>query len=266
MSAYLSAASDAAFVASQFLIRNREKAWQLPTTAFMSDFISDTDTKADELIREHLQARFPHIPYGSEEIGHVEDSNQLAWVVDPINGSFNYCLQDGRWGISIALRKGKRIIAAALTFPMLDDYFTLEETTSEASGYRVLRNNILFDVVPRTYPPQETRFHVGWTKRGHMEVARDLEVTRRLYEASSYPVNTMCGTYDVRSVLIGQAHGAAFRRPGLKDLAGAAAIAKAAGCNVTQFDGSPWELGSSMLCTRVAQYQHAEYVAALKGA
>ncbi len=262
MTTYTQEAETAARIAGSFLIKNRPNTQHLPTDAMIKDFLSDADGKADQMIRESLAKSF-NIPYGSEETGHIENTS-LRWNVDPIDGTQNFALGSDNWSVSIALLNGTKVVAAALYFPMLNDMFTLKTEAGQV-GATAYRNGEKFTVTPEARVPQITRFHVAWTKRGHNELGRDLEVTRCLFNKTTYVANTVCGTYDIRAILLGHASGLAFRRPGREDMAAAAAIAQAAGCHVTDFDGEPWSVDSSVLCTRLSLGQHKDIITALKG-
>ncbi len=264
MQPHLIAATNAAYTAATYLLNRQQLASRLMSNDDMNDFLAETEEKAREIILEKLQEAFPSIPCVSEVSGYTVNPDKMVWIVNPIDGAVNYFLQKSEWGVSIALRQENLICSGTITFPAHNDMFYLDKAP-DAPRYEVCRNNKPFEVARRIYQPQETRFNVAWTDRIHNELASDLEVTRRLYEASSYPTCTMCGIWDIRSVLLGYTHGVAFRRPHLVHMTAAAIIARVAGCNVTKFDGTLWEPGSSLLCTRISQYQHKEIVKTLTG-
>ncbi len=255
---YRQAALDAAREAGLMLAARQYEAQRIPTGE-EEDLLIDLDRASDRIIAHILTTRCPGIHYDSGESGH-NHSGTLRWIVDPVDGNSNHFNQRPDWGVSIALYEDDVAIVAVLYLPILGSMFSLEQNGTHHNGKHFVTNQV--------NPSREaTRFHVPWSKKSFYEGHRDLEVQSRLLEHFTYPVNQMCGIADIRAVLLGQAQGLVFRRPGIDHAAAAVPIAIAAGCIVTQLDGSPWELGTSLLCTRYShRVQHDEIVHLLHGA
>jgi myo-inositol-1(or 4)-monophosphatase len=67
------------------------------------DFVSFVDKKAEALIREYLQFKFPEIGILGEEEGLTEKSSSLMWVIDPLDGTKNFLAGFPFYAVSIAL-------------------------------------------------------------------------------------------------------------------------------------------------------------------
>lgn len=83
------------------------------------------DTVAETVIIDHLRRASP-FPIVTEErgaIGECEDGG-LRWIVDPLDGSFNYARQIPLFVISIALCAGDESLLGVVSDPVRSEVFT----------------------------------------------------------------------------------------------------------------------------------------------
>ncbi|MCP4873568.1 MAG: histidinol phosphate phosphatase [Proteobacteria bacterium] len=93
--------------------------------------VSEADKAAEEVIREHLGARFPDIPVFGEEGGYDGPADSpLRWVVDPIDGTIAFIRGVPLFGTIIALEE----IATGETLAGVIHLPGLGETYAAAKG------------------------------------------------------------------------------------------------------------------------------------
>ena len=92
------------------------------------DLVTDADRASEQLISERLRASFPaHRVVGEEGIASQSgDPASYVWVVDPLDGTTNYAHGYPHFGVSIALAKGKELLAGVVYDPMRDELFAAE--------------------------------------------------------------------------------------------------------------------------------------------
>lgn len=80
-----------------------------------ADFVSDVDVGAESCIAEHLLARFPSAVVVGEELtpGAVLNSD-LAFVVDPLDGTTNFLHGYPQYAVSIAAMFGGALVAGVV--------------------------------------------------------------------------------------------------------------------------------------------------------
>lgn len=91
------------------------------------DFVSRADTRAEEIIHEHLETSRPGYGFLMEESGEIKSDRDFRWIIDPLDGTFNFLHGVPHWAISIALEKGGEVIAGVVYNPITDELFRAEK-------------------------------------------------------------------------------------------------------------------------------------------
>lgn len=94
-----------------------------------ADFVSQADTKAENIIKEELQKARPGYGFMMEETAQVRPDTEYTWIVDPLDGTSNFLHGIPHWAVSIALAKGEQIIAGVVFEPVRDEMFWGEKGT-----------------------------------------------------------------------------------------------------------------------------------------
>lgn len=104
-----------------------------------NSIVTESDLLAEDLIVRSIQDEFPHDNILSEELNSVFNSNgDATWVVDPLDGTTNFSVGLGYWGISIARVEGGKVQCAAANFPLLDELYSAESNQgSFMNGKRI---------------------------------------------------------------------------------------------------------------------------------
>jgi myo-inositol-1(or 4)-monophosphatase len=116
-SAELATASSVAGAAGAQLLESFGRVTGRPKAD--GSLITDADLAADQLITEHLLAAFPGDSVLSEEGAKGYAGEHRLWVVDPLDGTSNYCHGVPLWGVSLALVEAGRPVVAVSHFPCL---------------------------------------------------------------------------------------------------------------------------------------------------
>jgi len=110
---------------------------------------TNADMESENVIRNLLQKRFPDYPILGEETGRTGKESDYLWVVDPLDGTTNYTIQNPFFDISLGLvHKGKPIIGVVF------------------------------------YPPQNELFYAAKGKGAHLNDARITVSERRKFDDS----------------------------------------------------------------------------------
>lgn len=72
------------------------------------DLVTRADREVETFLIESLQKAFPNDGIYGEEGGDVEGSSGRIWVIDPIDGTFNFVRGGHDWAISIGLYEHRR--------------------------------------------------------------------------------------------------------------------------------------------------------------
>lgn len=127
------------------------------TKSSRTDVVTRADLAVETLVRQRLAARRPgDVILGEEEGGLGEEqgggtvpAGVCQWVLDPIDGTVNYLYGIPTWGVSIAVRRDGRTLAAAVADPPRGEIFAAAAglgatlTTTGADGSPSTRRLVL---------------------------------------------------------------------------------------------------------------------------
>ena len=93
-----------------------------------SDFVTNSDLKAEKIIMEELKNARPNYSIISEENG-IENNKDKAntWIIDPIDGTINFLHGVPHFAISIALKSNDEIVSGLIFDPIKNEMFYAEK-------------------------------------------------------------------------------------------------------------------------------------------
>ena len=129
ISANLNVMIKASEKASKILIRDFGELENLQVSKKgPTDFVTNSDLKAEKIIIEELKKARPNYSIISEENGieYNKDKNN-TWIVDPIDGTLNFLHGIPHFAISIALKSNNEIISGLIFDPIKNEMFFAEK-------------------------------------------------------------------------------------------------------------------------------------------
>ena len=93
-----------------------------------SDFVTNSDLKAEKIIIEELKKAKPNYSIISEEKG-IENNQDKSntWILDPIDGTVNFLHGVPHFAISIALKSNNEIVSGLIFDPIKNEMFYAEK-------------------------------------------------------------------------------------------------------------------------------------------
>jgi myo-inositol-1(or 4)-monophosphatase len=90
------------------------------------DLVTDADLASQKAIQSIIHSRFPEHAFLGEEQG-IESispkSDQLTWIVDPLDGTTNYVHGYPHFAVSVAIARGDEVQAGVIYDPTRDQCF-----------------------------------------------------------------------------------------------------------------------------------------------
>ena len=129
ISANLNVMIKASEKASKLLIRDFGEIEKLQVSKKgPSDFVTNSDLKAEKIIIEELKKAKPNYSIISEENG-IENNKdkENTWILDPIDGTINFLHGVPHFAISIALKSNDEIVSGLIFDPIKDEMFFAEK-------------------------------------------------------------------------------------------------------------------------------------------
>ena len=134
LSPHITVMANAAQKAAKRLLRDFAEVEQLQVSIKgPSDFVSQADIRAEQMLKEELNKARPGYAFLMEESGASGSDNWAwRWVVDPLDGTTNFLHGIPHWAISIGLERrlpdGTSELAAGLIYaPAVNEMFWAEK-------------------------------------------------------------------------------------------------------------------------------------------
>jgi myo-inositol-1(or 4)-monophosphatase len=134
LSPHITVMANAAQKAAKRLLRDFAEVEQLQVSIKgPSDFVSQADIRAEQMLKEELNKARPGYAFLMEESGASGSDNwSWRWLVDPLDGTTNFLHGIPHWAISIGLERrlpdGTSELAAGLIYaPAIDEMFWAEK-------------------------------------------------------------------------------------------------------------------------------------------
>lgn len=117
---------------------DREKM-AIDTKSGVADLVTEYDKKVQEQLAVGLKKLLPEAKFIGEEGSNDElTENGYAFVVDPIDGTTNFIKDYHMSAISVALLKGKEVVAGVVYNPYLDEiFYTIKGQGAFCNGKRI---------------------------------------------------------------------------------------------------------------------------------
>ena len=136
--------------ASKILIRDFGEIEKLQVSKKgPTDFVTNSDLKAEKIIIEELKKARPNYSFISEENG-IENNKDKdnTWIIDPIDGTINFLHGVPHFAISIALKSNNEITSGLIFDPIKDEMFYAEKNNGaffNNQRIKVSKKNELYD-------------------------------------------------------------------------------------------------------------------------
>lgn len=165
---------------SSFLRSSAGKGFSIEEKA-LNDYVTDSDRRAETMIRERILKEFPDDEILGEEYG-VSGASKRLWIIDPIDGTVNYMNHFPFYTVSIAYEENGETVFGIVSVPEQGEIFYAKKgegayLNSEKIAVSTLESHKALAIL---VPPH----------RHHEELDGYLTSMRRLYEIYS----------DVRSI------------------------------------------------------------------
>lgn len=106
--------------AGAVLMRYRGTTLTRTVKTHVNDFATEADVAAEKLILAALQEQFPTDAVVAEESGVQAGTSDSTWIVDPLDGTWNFANGREHFGVMIARARGDQLTHAVIFNPLSD--------------------------------------------------------------------------------------------------------------------------------------------------
>lgn len=140
--------------AAQLAARMRAEGLRAQHKTSISDVVTAADHAAEDLVASSLARLRPHDGIVGEEGAEATSTTGRTWVIDPVDGTYNFLSGLGTWCSALALRDGSGLVLGAVHQPAVDEaWIGGRDLPTRLNGTRVgqLADLPLAEVAMATY-------------------------------------------------------------------------------------------------------------------
>ena len=145
-------------IAGQLALQMRNEGLETAQKTSVSDVVTQADMAAERFVADALMALRPDDGILGEEGADKKSTSDRTWVIDPVDGTYNFSCGSDYFCSALALVEGapsdpERILTGAVTRPALDTTWVAHDGTSERNGEQLphLENAPLAQLALATY-------------------------------------------------------------------------------------------------------------------
>jgi len=206
-----------------------------------SDLVTEADEQAERMIKAEATERWPSALFVGEESVAADPSlldalkgAELAIVVDPIDGTYNFAAGVPAFGVMAAVVSKGETVAGIIFDPMGDDWVLAEKGAGawlkrpDGSAERLRAASAL---------PLEQM--IGMASTGFLPNGKRAEILANLAQVR-FLANYRCAAHEYRILVSGYAQFLMYNKLMPWDHLAGTLISQEAGAHAARFDGSPY--------------------------
>ena len=211
------------------------------TKADANDLVTEADEAAERFIKREVAAQFPEALFVGEESVAADPAllpklagADLAIVVDPIDGTFNFASGVPLFGVMAAIVSGGETVGGIIYDPMGDDFVLAEKGGGawQTGGHQPA-------VRLKVRPAVELEAMTGMASTGFIPRERRARVMTNLAKVA-FVANYRCAAHEYRAFAGGNLHYLMYNKLMPWDHLAGALIAQEAGAYAARLDGSAY--------------------------
>ena len=203
-----------------------------------NDFVTEMDTRSEQLIRERLLSACPEDEFFGEEGGGATRSHG-RWVVDPIDGTVNFMRGDRLYTISIAYELEGELVIGCVYCPGTDELFLAVRGEGATCNGKPIQVSDISNL-------RRAIVHIGFGHRNPEYLAETEQVLFPLIRAISDLRRSGSAAYDLCCVAAGRAEAFLEQGINLYDYGAGYVILREAGGSMQGWH--PWQEPLSTGC------------------
>ncbi len=105
-------------------------------------FVTNADVECTKAIRKIILSKFPDHNIIDEELGNMKKKSEYQWIIDPLDGTHNFIMDNPLFGVSIALQHKNEVVLGVIYLPVLKRiYYTRKGKGAFCNGKRIKVSN-----------------------------------------------------------------------------------------------------------------------------
>jgi myo-inositol-1(or 4)-monophosphatase len=202
------------------------------------NLVTEVDLLCEKEILGRIQNRFPEHSILAEESGETVGDEDHLWLIDPLDGTVNYAHGFPCYCVSIGYRHAGEMAVGVVYNPCLDELFVAEKGGGATLNGKILKVSSAGNL-------KESLLVTGFAYDVVESENNNLDHFENFIKASQGVRRPGSAAMDLCYTAAGRFEGFWEMKLHPWDYAAGWLIVEEAGGKVTQFDGSPFQIGNS---------------------
>ncbi len=164
------------------------------------DFVTSADKRTEKILIEELQKAHPEYGIVTEETGIINKyNNKNRWIIDPIDGTFNFMNGVPQFAISVGYEEENEIKCGVIFNPILNEMFCAEKGNGaylNNSRIRVSNKKMIKDALVVTGGPKGASKIKDKIFSEYISVSKNVSNVRKFGSAALDVAYVACGRFD----------------------------------------------------------------------
>ena len=164
------------------------------------DFVTSADKRTEKILIEELQKAHPEYGIITEETGIINKSNSKnRWIIDPIDGTFNFMNGLPQFAISVGYEEENEIKCGVIFNPIMNEMFCAEKGNGaylNNSRIRVSKKNKINEALVVTGGPKGASKIKDKIFSEYIYVSNNVSSVRKFGSAALDMAYVACGRFD----------------------------------------------------------------------
>ena len=164
------------------------------------DFVTSADKRTEKILVEELQKSHPDYGIITEEAGIINKSNKKnRWIIDPIDGTFNFMNGIPQFAISVGYEEENEIKCGVIFNPILNEMFCAEKGNGaylNNSRIRVSKQKEINNSLVVTGGPKVASKIKDKIFSEYINVSKNIANVRKFGSAALDMAYVACGRFD----------------------------------------------------------------------
>ena len=164
------------------------------------DFVTSADKRTEKILIDELQKAHPEYGIITEETGIINKSNtKNRWIIDPIDGTFNFMNGIPQFAISVGYEEENEIKCGVIFNPIMNELFFAEKGNGaylNNSRIRVSKKNKIKDALIVTGGPKGASKIKDKIFSEYINVSKNVANVRKFGSAALDVAYVACGRFD----------------------------------------------------------------------
>ena len=250
-------AIEAALKAGEILKSGYRSKFRIDRNPGKHNLVTEYDLLSEKAIIAFIKERFKDHKILCEEEGVLDNTSDIEWIIDPLDGTVNFAHEIPMFSVSIAVRKNLDIICGVVYHPLLNELFYAEKNKGaflNGSKISVSKTKDINDAILSTGFPYDLNTNPNSCKERFANVLKLGIPIRRIGSAA----------IDLAYVAAGRFDGFWEMNLGPWDIAAGMLLIKEAGGKITTIDGLDYKIAKKNTLVATNNKIHEQFIDLLK--